>query len=72
VRTPFSKIEKELLEAQPAMESSALELYKKNPELCSAFLTHYSGGVALRALGVAREILDDLVHDTAVGEWRNP
>ena len=31
VRTPFSKIEKELLEAQPAMESSALELYKKTP-----------------------------------------
>jgi dipeptidase len=72
VRTPFSKIERDLLDAQPAVENAALELYKENPGLCSAFLTDYSGGVALRALGVAREILNGLVHDSAVGDWKNP
>lgn len=72
VRTPFSKIERDLLDAQRTVENAALELYKKNPELCSAFLTDYSSGVALRVLGVAREILNDLVHDSAVGQWKNP
>ena len=72
VRTPFSKLEKEFLDSQPAVENAALELYKKNPELCRAFLTHYSSGVALQALGVAKKILNDLVHDSAVGEWKNP
>jgi dipeptidase len=72
VRKPFSKIEKELINEQESLEHIALELYKKNPDRCRDFLTNYSGSTALRALGVARQILNELVHDSAIGHWKNP
>lgn len=72
VRPVFKQIEADLLTVQPFVENAAYGIYMISPQKCAAFLTNYSGGTALNALGVARKVLNDLVRESARGSWRNP
>ena len=46
---------------QPTIEKTALELYKKNPELLAAYLTDYSTNQAEKALKRYRELAHLLI-----------
>jgi len=76
-KTPFSKMEKDLLAAQVSIENAALELYEKHHHHGynhhgQKFLTDYCSSTATAALDLAKKVLTNLIADTAGGSWLNP
>jgi dipeptidase len=75
VRPMFNALEDALLAMQPAIEWEAFDLYMNDlmdgTTYLNEFLTQYSGDTALNALSVARGLVNQLLHDSARGSWKN-
>lgn len=59
VREVWDEFETEELTIQPAVEETALKLYKKDKLLALEFLTLYSNALAQKSLETARRLIDD-------------
>jgi len=85
VRPVFDAFEDSLFASQPAIEQQALDIYekitqgnknvgKKNQTKTTKledYLNRYSGDTALSALDIARGLVNQLLHDSAKGSWKN-
>ena len=55
------ELDDEMGAMQPAVETAALELYKKDPQLAARYLTDYTDGVARRVVERYRLLGEDLI-----------
>lgn len=60
VSQTWETFEQEMLAMQAPIEEKARELYRKDPELATIFLTHYCKGLALEAQQKARGLIHQL------------
>jgi dipeptidase len=56
-----AELEGNLVSLQPSVEKTALDLYKKDPELARMYLTDYSIAAATRVVDRYRELGEDLI-----------
>jgi dipeptidase len=59
-RQEWDAFEQEQFEMQKAIEDTALELWQEDPELARKFLTDYSNQRAMKAFGMAKEMVTKL------------
>ena len=57
VRSTYGGLEADMASAQPAVESQAVRLWRKNPAQARAYLTHYTAECADAALDLASSLL---------------
>ncbi len=60
VRSVWDKLEAGFFAEQPVVEKKALKLYREDKAEAQAYLTKYSRDVALRAVGRARELTEQI------------
>ncbi|MHC4738072.1 MAG: dipeptidase [Planctomycetota bacterium] len=60
VRSVWDKFEAELFAEQPAVEKKALKLYRQDKSAAQVYLTKYSRDIALRAVGRARTLTEQI------------
>jgi len=70
VRSAWNKFETQAFSLQPAVEETALKLYKKDPFLAGEFLDLYSSGQALKSLEIAKKLINEIKKN--VWGSRNP
>ena len=63
VRPIWKDYEKKEYEMQSIVENAALNLFKKDKNLCKKFLTIYSNAIALNAVKIAKKLINDLRTD---------
>ena len=60
IREKWDSFEEQQFAMQQAVEKAALKLMEQDPELAAEFLTDYSGMRAMKALDIAKEMLNHL------------
>ncbi|MBP5614624.1 MAG: C69 family dipeptidase, partial [Bacteroidales bacterium] len=60
IEAVWKPFEKNLLQQQPSIEAEALQLYRKNPKKCAAYLTGYTNEWCDKAVEAAWKLGDDI------------
>jgi dipeptidase len=60
VRAVWDEFEREIFRNQPSVEEEAMKLYSIDKDRARRFLTDYSGGLALKAVEIAKRLIREL------------